>query len=277
MRQMGVPPVQIRAKSAISGVEWEEARSDRVDVRVMRQLLVTGLSIGIVIASVCCRGAPLSTIEHGGEGPPTLVMLHGFGASAEQWVPFTKTIRLPAAGRFIFPQGPQGTGMSFGGRAWWPLDLASNVQPATGLVDLSATQPEGIGEAASLVRALLGRLRAAPDSRIILGGYSQGAMLASQIAFMSDEPLAALVLLSGTTVDEAAWTRNLSRRRGLPVFIAHGRSDPTLPFGIADRLRGKLEAAGLAVTWHPFDGGHEIPAGAVAGLNAFIEALPAAR
>jgi phospholipase/carboxylesterase len=221
----------------------------------------------------CGRGAPLATIEHGDNGPPTLVLLHGFGSSAEEWVPFTKTIRLPATGRFVFPQGPQGTGMAFGGRAWWPLDLASNVQPGTNAVDLSATQPEGIGDAASLVRALLGRLRTSPDSPIILGGFSQGAMVSSQVAFMSDEPLRGLVLLSGTTVDEAAWTRNLARRRGLPVFIAHGRSDSTLPFAIADRMRGKLEAAGLAVTWHAFDGGHEVPAEVVRALNAFIEGL----
>ena len=31
MLQMGVPPVQIHVMSAISGVEWDEAWSDRVE------------------------------------------------------------------------------------------------------------------------------------------------------------------------------------------------------------------------------------------------------
>jgi predicted esterase len=43
-----------------------------------------------------------------------------------------------------------------------------------------------------------------------------------------------------------------------------------LPFAIAERFAGKLKAAGLNVTWFPFDGGHEIPAVAVRELNAFL-------
>jgi predicted esterase len=47
-----------------------------------------------------------------------------------------------------------------------------------------------------------------------------------------------------------------------------------LPFAAADRLRLKLEAAGLKVTWSPFEGGHEIPARVVIALNEFIDGLP---
>jgi phospholipase/carboxylesterase len=99
-------------------------------------------------------------------------------------------------------------------------------------------------------------------------------MVASEVAFLTDEPIAALVLLSGTLVDEATWERHFSRRRGLPVFISHGRRDSTLPFAVADRMQTKLVAAGLDVTWRPFDGGHEIPATVVMALNEFIAGLP---
>jgi predicted esterase len=65
----------------------------------------------------------------------------------------------------------------------------------------------------------------------------------------------------------------LDERRGLPVFVAHGRQDRTLSFEIADRLRQKLEAAGLQVTWFPFDGGHDMPASVVVALNDFLTRL----
>ena len=100
-------------------------------------------------------------------------------------------------------------------------------------------------------------------------------MVASEVAFGSDARLRALVLLSGTLVDEETWQRNFERRRGMPVFLAHGRSDPMLPFAVADRFRKKLQAAGVKVTWFPFDGGHEIPAAVVIELNKFLGALPA--
>ena len=98
-------------------------------------------------------------------------------------------------------------------------------------------------------------------------------MVAAQVAFQSDEPLRALVLLSGTIVDEAAWKANYGRRKGLRVFIAHGRTDPTLSFDVAERLQSDLSAAGLEVTWFPFDGGHETPAEVVTALNAFLARL----
>jgi phospholipase/carboxylesterase len=58
------------------------------------------------------------------------------------------------------------------------------------------------------------------------------------------------------------------------VFISHGRRDDILPFAAADRLQQTLRQAGLRVTWYPFEGGHEIPAEVVTGLNQFLATLP---
>jgi len=108
---------------------------------------------------------------------------------------------------------------------------------------------------------------------VVLGGFSQGAMVASDVAFRSTAHLTALVLLSGTPVDEAAWRRGYAARRGLPVFIAHGRDDAVLPFNGSERMQRDLAAAGLRVTWVPFDGGHEIPAEVVIALSQFLRAV----
>jgi phospholipase/carboxylesterase len=218
----------------------------------------------------------LATIVAGGKGPPTLVLLHGYGGTAEDWVPFAKTIAFPTNGRFVFPQAPETTvppDGPQGGRAWWRLDLASHIAPGHSVPDLSATRPPGLEVAASLVHTLLHDLSWSAGGPVVLGGFSQGAMVASEIAFDADDRIAALVLLSGTLVDEATWEGNFARRRGLPVFISHGRADAILPFEVADRYRRKLEAAGLAVTWVPFEGGHTVPQEVVVALNAFIAKL----
>jgi phospholipase/carboxylesterase len=238
-------------------------------------IAVLGLAIALAFLR-SQRTRSLETIAYGGTGPPTLVLLHGYGATAEQWVPFTRTILLPPGGRFVFPQAPEAmypmAGLAFG-RGWWPLDLASHIPPGQSTPDISATRPEGIKSAASLVRDLLRSLSSAPGGPILLGGFSQGAMVSAEVAFLSDEPmsnLTGLILLSGTIVDEQTWERHFARRRGLPVFISHGRRDTILPFEVADRLRTKLTAAGLNVAWVPFDGGHEMPAEVVVRLNKFI-------
>jgi phospholipase/carboxylesterase len=217
----------------------------------------------------------LRTIEVG-DGRLPFVLIHGYGSSAEEWLPFTYTMRLPAGRRFVLPIGPEATAPPDGprgGRAWWHLGLASLRRPSDGLPDLSRQSPPGLADSTVRVRRLLDDLAARGGyarDRQILAGYSQGAMIAAHTAFTTDEPLEALVLLSGTFVDEDAWRAGMPRRRGLRVFVSHGRRDGILPFDAAERLQRAMRDAGLRVTWTPFDGGHEIPATVVTALNGFL-------
>jgi phospholipase/carboxylesterase len=246
----------------------------------MRRWRTALVPLGILLAAGAMSSPPrvakLSALTKGGKGPPTIVLLHGFGSSENDWLPFAKSIQLPPNTRFIFPRGPGSAKRSDGappGRAWWRLDLASNLRDGALGADLSAEKPAGLEHAALAVRALLAKRGNRTAQPFILGGFSQGAMVAAQIAFQSDEPLGALVLLSGTPVDEASWKANYPRRKGLHVFVAHGRTDPTLSFEIAERMHNEMSAAGLAVTWFPFDGGHETPAEVIVALNAFLARL----
>jgi phospholipase/carboxylesterase len=218
----------------------------------------------------------LSALTMGGKGPPTVVLLHGYCSSENDWVPFARNLHLPPTTRFVFPQGPGRAKRTDGapdGRAWWPLRLSLGLREGVLGADLSERKPAGIERAAKAVRALLVREGKRSRHPILLGGFSQGAMVAGQVAFLSDQPLQALVLLSGTIVDGTLWSANYARRKGLRVFIAHGRTDPTLSFDTAERMRGEMTDAGLQVTWFPFDGGHETPSAVVAALNEFLAGL----
>jgi len=218
----------------------------------------------------------LYVIEQGGKGPPDLILLHGYGSSAERWLPYVRTIPLRPPGRFLFPQGPKTIARADGGvaaRAWWDLDLAAHIRPGRLGVDLRQVDPRGLDLAGRLVRRAMGRAGASRKRPFILGGFSQGAMVACEVAFTTDAPLAALVVLSGTPIDTTGWRENMSRRKGLPVFMSHGRADDVLPYDLADGLRADMVAAGLVVTFLPFDGGHEIPGEVVAGLGRFLAGI----
>ena len=236
----------------------------------MKRAILAG-SLLLVIAAALgwlyVQTKPLAAVVRGGAGPPNIVLLHGYGSNAEDWLQFVETIRLPPNGRFLFPNGPWRGPSAV--RGWWWLNIEGHVPNGEQFPDFSAASPGGIKVASRLVRRFLEDV----PGPIVLGGFSQGAMLSGEVAFQTDQPLAALVMIGGTTVSEAAWVERFPGRRSLPIFVAHGQQDGVLPFAIADRFRTKLQAAGLDVTWVPFDGGHEIPAIVVRELNAFLAGL----
>jgi phospholipase/carboxylesterase len=212
--------------------------------------------------------------EGGGDGP-VVVLLHGFGAPGEDLVPLWRVLAAPSGTRFVFPAAPIDLGPQYmGGRAWWHIDLEERMrrQALGEKRDLSEV-PEGLDAARGQVEALLDdveRTLRPPTGKMVLGGFSQGAMLALDTAVRSVRPLAGLVLLSGTHVAANEWAKRFDARRGLPVFMSHGQSDEILPFAVSDGLRATLGEHGLAVEWVPFRGGHGIPPNVVEGTSAFL-------
>jgi phospholipase/carboxylesterase len=221
----------------------------------------------------------LSVHRKGGKGPPSLMLLHGEGSRPADLFRDTGTIGFPSEGRFLLPLAPEVLTRTHdmpGNRVWWDLDLALYQRRGGPGVDLTSMDPRGLERAARLVRTSLGGEGNSTEHPFVLGGFSQGAMVAAEVAFNSDEPLAALVLLSGTYVDSTGWGWKSPKRRGLPVFMAHGRQDDVFPFEQAERLRDALYkgqgegSRGVEVTFVPFDGGHEITAEVQMELAAFL-------
>lgn len=218
----------------------------------------------------------LEVIRKGGKGPPDLMLLHGYGSAAKYWLPYAQTIRFPEEGRFLFPQAPESMVRADGranGHAWWALDLAAHRRLRHPGVDLRAEDPAGLVRAAAWVRRALVDEGDSDRRPFVLGGFSQGAMVSCQVAFTTDVPLAALVILSGTPSARAGWLQGMAKRRGLPVFMAHGRGDDVLPFDLAEELQRELVAAGLSVSFLAFDGGHEMPAEVIGALGEFLAGL----
>lgn len=209
--------------------------------------------------------APLDSIVQGGEGPPTVVLLHGYGSRAEDWLQFNDQFALPPNTRVIYPQAPL-RGPFTGQRGWWWLNIEGNTPEGQRFPDYSSKDPGGIAVAAKLVRDRLALER----GPIVLGGFSQGAMTSAEVAFNSDQELAGLILLGGTTVHEDQWAGRFAARQRLPIFIAHGRDDGVLSFAQMERFQGRLKDAGMDVTWMPFDGGHDIPIEVVSAMSQFV-------
>lgn len=211
--------------------------------------------------------------------PLTVVLCHGFGAPATDLVDLAAAIRAPSGTRFVFPAAPLPVpALGPDARAWWPVDIATlGAAVAGGHVDeLCATEPPGLARARD---ALTGALEAARarwsigDASLVVGGFSQGAILSADVAFRSRVPLGGLLVLSGMLFAREAWRSGMRQRRGLRVVQTHGTADPILPFGGAERLRDEIAGAGLDLDWVAFPGGHGIGPGALEAVGRLLAAI----
>lgn len=214
-----------------------------------------------------------------------VVLCHGFGAPGSDLVGLGPEIvsRSPEVGqrvRFYFPAGPlslEAAGLP-GGRAWWMLDLDRlNAALQQGAIrDLRNDQPAGLPAARQALFTLLeaiGRETGLSGQRIVLGGFSQGAMLATDVALRLPDAPALLTVFSGTLLDEEEWRQLAARRGHLAVLQSHGEADPLLPYVAAEWLRDLFLEAGFAVEFIRFPGPHTIPPVAVTRLAVRLEGL----
>ncbi|RMF36850.1 MAG: lysophospholipase, partial [Planctomycetota bacterium] len=127
--------------------------------------------------------------------------------------------------------------------------------------------PEGIDEArehlVETVQAAM-ELSGVDESRLLLGGFSQGAMLTVDTALRGlERPPAAACLYSGCLICEREWKPLAGRLQGSTILQSHGRLDPILPFQTGLWLRDMLVEAGCQVEFLEFDGMHTIPLPAI--------------
>jgi len=146
---------------------------------------------------------------------------------------------------------------------------------ATGEKDAGAHVPLALWwnaktAARAAIQGLLRTIEAsfAPTS-LAIGGFSQGAMLALDVALAGEPPVAKVAVLSGVLLADSLPALHAGRARPA-VFAAHGRQDGILAFEGGERAQAMLRAHGLPVTWSPFSGGHEIPEAIVEQLRGFL-------
>jgi phospholipase/carboxylesterase len=222
-------------------------------------------------------------VVDGGPDPVVAaVICHGYGADgmdlaglAAEWMRHAGGTLTPY--RFVFPEAPhtlEALGMP-GGRAWWPIDtlrLAALVErdpgDDQGLEQLQREHPAGIDEATDqLCEAVDAVIEGLPGNAnpLVLGGFSQGAMLAMNASLRGAIPAPKLLLLfSGILISQHQWESKLARLAQTQVFQSHGRQDPLLPYASAEALAQWLDQHGVSIEFHTFTGGHTIDPASIA-------------
>ena len=219
----------------------------------------------------------LLALALGPDTGPAVLLCHGFGAPGDDLVPLAEALDPDLRWRWFFPQGPIDLrSQGIPGRAWWHIDIMRmQMAVMSGRAEeLVRETPEGLAEARAALEGAISALETEHGVKreaLVVGGFSQGAMLTTEVALHASPPFAGLAVISGALVSQLRWAE-AARAQGarLPVFQSHGRADPILPFAGAELLRELLRSSGAKVDFVEHRGGHEIPMEALRGLREFL-------
>ncbi|MET0155496.1 MAG: dienelactone hydrolase family protein [Rickettsiales bacterium] len=195
-----------------------------------------------------------------------MIFLHGLGADASDLFGVAQNFaeKLPSTYMFV-PNAPFPCAMNPQGFQWF--DFADRSE--TALYKEVKKAASYLNEA---IDYFIKYYKIAP-SRIVLFGFSQGAMTALHVALRRDRKLGAVLAYSGALLgDESTSYEYISKT---PVCLVHGRADQVVPFSAFEEAKHRLQAAGVPVRGFANQTlGHGIDQGGMQiGLRMATEAL----
>jgi phospholipase/carboxylesterase len=190
-------------------------------------------------------------IPDGDEKFPTILALHGWGANAHDLLGLAPML-VDGRAVMLCPQGPVkisiGPGMA--GYGWFPLDPSKPI-------DIAAFE-RSADALREFVADALEKFPIDPD-RIVVAGFSQGGVMAYELALREPSRFAGLAALSSWFPTQLAETlEKKPEHEGFPVLVIHGTRDSMLPIDRARESREELRPYGVSLTYREFEMAHEI-------------------
>jgi phospholipase/carboxylesterase len=195
---------------------------------------------------------------------PTIIALHGWGASAHDLIGLAPIFD---GGRSLVlcPQGPLGfqAGPGQVGYGWFPLTGGGEADPAEVRKGVEALQ-----------RFIDSALATHPvdPRKVALLGFSQGGVMAYALALHHPAAYAGLIALSSWLPDEMAEVIPANPElANLQTLVIHGTKDPMISIDLAHESREALAKLGVPARYREYEMGHEINPEALRELTSWLD------
>jgi len=200
-----------------------------------------------------------------GDGPfPTIIALHGWGASAHDLIGLApifdggRSIVLCPQGPLAFQAGPGQVGYG-----WFPLTGGGEADPA----EVEA----GIEKLERFLDKAIDAL-AVERRKIAILGFSQGGVMAYALALHHPGTYAGLVALSSWLPDAMAESVPANPElANLPTLVIHGTRDGMISIDLARESRDALAKLGVSATYREYEMGHEINPEALRQIISWLD------
>jgi len=199
---------------------------------------------------------------------PAVVLCHGFGANA---LDLASLSALAPELNWYFPQAPLAVGPE--NFAWFPLvaEELARLKSQGITLDFEDVVPPGLGRSREALFDFIAETGIAEN--LILGGFSQGGMLALDAYLRMERAPLGVAVLSSSLICRQEWQVLAQNRAGKRFFQSHGTLDQVLPYTRARKLEALLTGAGMQGALLDFPGGHEIPRTVGLALSEYLRSL----
>lgn len=212
------------------------------------------------------QAGPLQAIEiFNNPDGKWVILFHGYGADASDLASLVDHLDFQSNCNWLFPNGHMSVPISPGwtGRAWWNIKMSDLAEDWTFLC------PPEMNSTVEKIFKMVASMKLEWKD-IIIGGFSQGAMLATEVFLKAPSTCAGLICLSGTLLNKNHWAEHIKNRKGSTIFMSHGEADQVLPHKGSTQLQKFFEENGIKTQFVSFRGGHEIPAQVIQKLKNYI-------
>ena len=197
-----------------------------------------------------------------GEPAGAIVLLHGRGTSEQDLMPLLDVF--DPRGRLVgaFPRGP--LQLPPIGHHWYAVERVGYPDPETFTATYERVQSwlDGLAERTGV-----------PIERTVIGGFSQGAVMAWALGLGPGRPRPAGILaMSGFIPTVPGFELQLEGLDGLPVAITHGALDPVISVELGQAARDRAKAAGADVAYRETNVPHIVDVRLVPGLKDWLDA-----
>jgi len=210
------------------------------------------------------KNVPLESLSIPSQTKPAkglLVVLHGWGANAQDVASFAPYMMLPDY-HMAFPNAPFPHPYSEAGRMWYSFPETYSFQSSAAFGDQPQLR-ESRRQLVDWLRSLESTTGIALE-QTVLAGFSQGGAMTLDVGLHL--PLKALIVLSGYLHAPIAPLLSITP----PVLMVHGRQDLVVPLAAAVQARERLTAMGVTVDYQELDMGHEIQLSVLKLIKSFI-------
>ena len=193
---------------------------------------------------------------------PTLVLLHGRGDSAAGIAPLAYEFQRDDL-LVLSVQAPlELGGVMAGGYEWYRLREPRSLDEATLRASLDA-----LAEFLDTVKGAY----PVDLERVVLLGFSQGAVMALGAQALRPDSVAGVIALSGYFPIEVE--SEADSLVGRPAFVAHGVYDDIIPVEAGRRTRDLLDRHGVDLTYREYRMAHQVSAEEMAEARAWLNHL----